>query len=116
MAKKLLRVFTWFFWNSVLLGNAYLWIFQGIQWAENLTRFLIWLIFLGTFLLAFSLKDKNKAKERGRSVPAYLNNATSLVLILGLAANANFLLAALMLLTVALEASVYDSFSEEQRP
>jgi hypothetical protein len=113
---KFRRVFTWFFWNSALLGNAYLWIFQGIQWAENLTRFLIWLIFLGTLLIAFTSEGRNKAKEQGRSAPAYLSNATSLALILGLAANGNFLLAALVFFIAAFEASVYDSSSEEQRP
>ena len=116
MAEKLRRAFTWLFFYSTLLGNAYLWIFQEIQWAENLTRFLIWLIFLGTLLITFTREGRNKAKEQGRSVPAYLSNATSLALILGLAANRNFLLAALVVFVAAFEASVYDSSSEEQQP
>ena len=110
---KFRRVLNWIFWNTLQLGVAYLWLFQGIQWAENLTRFWIAFGFACYLLIAFSSSARLELSKKGRSVPAVLSKITCFVLVAALAAHGNFFLAGLVFLNACLEACILEPSAKE---
>jgi hypothetical protein len=110
---KFRRVFNWIFWNTLQLGAAYLWLFQGIQWAENLTRFWIVFGFVYCLLIAFNSPARLEIGKKGRSVPALLSKITCLALVTALAAHGNFFMASLVFLNACLEAYTFEPSAKE---
>ena len=110
---KFRRALNWIFWNTLQLGVAYLWLFQGIQWAENLTRFWIVSGFVCYSLIAFNLSVRLEVSKKGRSVPAVLFKITCFTLVTALAARSNFFLASLVFLNACLEVYILESSAKE---
>lgn len=110
---KFRRVFNWIFWNTVQLGVAYFWLFQGIQWAENLTRFWIASGFVCYSLIAFNSSARFELSKKGRSVPAVLPKITCFAFVAALAAHGNFFLAGLVFLNALLEAYIFEPSAKE---
>jgi hypothetical protein len=110
---KFRRVLSWIFWNTLQLGVAYLWLFQGIQWAENLTRFWIVFGFVCYLLIAFNSPARLELGKKGRSVPAVLFRITCFALVVALAAHGNFFLAGLVFLNACLEAYIFELSAKE---
>jgi hypothetical protein len=110
---KFRRVFNWILWNTLELGVAYLWLFQGIQWAENLTRF--WIVFglVCYSLIAFNSSARLELSKNGRSVPAVFAKITCFALVVALAAHGNFFLAGLVFLNACLEAYIFEPPAKE---
>jgi hypothetical protein len=102
------RFYNWIFWSTLELGVAYLWLFQGIQWAENLTRF--WIVFglVCYSLIAFNSSARLELSKKGRSVPAVLSKITCFALVVALAVHGNFFLAGLVFLNACLEAYIFE--------
>jgi hypothetical protein len=104
---KFRRVLNWIFWTTLQLGVAYLWLFQGIQWAENLTRF--WIVFrlVCCSLIALNSPARLELSKKGRPVPAVLPKITCFALVVALAAHGNSFLAGLVFWNACLEAYIF---------
>jgi hypothetical protein len=110
---KFRRVLNWIFWNTLQLWVAYPWLFQGIQWAENLTRFWIVSGFFCYLLIACNSPACLELSKKGRSVPAGLFKITCSELVVALAAHGNFFLAGLVFLNACLEAYIFEPSAKE---
>ena len=78
---KIKRVAIWFSINSILAACLILGIFYEIKGAENVAIFMCWLLFFGSFFLHTEVADK-KIKEKGRSVPVWINFPFDLAVLL----------------------------------
>jgi hypothetical protein len=110
---KFRRVLNWIFGNTFQLGVAYLWLFQGIQWAENLTRFWIVFEFACYSLIAPNSTACLELSKKGRPVPAVLPKITCFALVVALAAHGNFFLASLVFLNACLRAYIFEPSAKE---
>lgn len=111
---KFRRVLNWTLSNILKLGIAYLWLFQGIQWAENLTRFGIVFTLVCYLLIAFNSYARLELGKKGRSVPAVLPQIICFALVVALAAHGNFLLAGLVFFNACLEAYIFEPSTKEE--
>ena len=111
---KFRRVLNWILLNTLKLGVAYLWLFQGIQWAENLTRF--WIVFglVYYLLVAFNSSVRLELGKKSRSVPAVLSKITCFALVVALAAHGNYFLASSVFLNACLEAYIFEPPTKEE--
>lgn len=65
----------------------------GVAWCWNIFVFTFWVAVVVGTLMVFSEETKAKARKRGRSVPAWLDNTIDVSICIGLAATAHFWMA-----------------------
>lgn len=110
---KIKKAFFWIAFNAATLSILYLWLFNGVLWAENLTKFLIVSNFVTGVIIGPSSEGRRKMQETGRSVPKGLNNAVNLTWIALLASQGHFVLAAIFTISSAIENAVFEGWIKD---
>lgn len=89
------RVLEWVLINAFLIGLIYFGYVEGEKWAENIFKFITWVIMFIYVATVFIDESKAKARDHGRSVPMQVNCIVKFGIALFLAAFGAFLYATL---------------------
>lgn len=108
MKQKITRFLVWFAATASEIYFIYLWLFNDIQWAENLIKFWLVFSFISVFFGAFITDAKLKVREKGRSVPKELAYVGYILSIALLASQGNFLFATIATLSAIFEMNIFD--------
>lgn len=111
MNQKITKALLWTTTNAAEFYFIYLWLFNDIQWARNLIVF--WLIFnlVSMFIVTSSAESVMKLRKKGRSVPKELAYLCYVLGVALLAAQGEFLFAAILVLSSLLEIGIFDGDS-----
>ena len=97
----------------ILIGIAWLtyaWLFQGVEWAGNILKFLTGLTFVLSVLLC--IPDVKKALcEQGRSVPEWVSQLFGIVLCLTLASQGHYVMASVFIFNLVMKSAAFSKSS-----
>lgn len=108
MKQKITRFLVWLAATASEIYLIYLWLFNGIQWAENLIKFWLVLGFISVFFGAFITEARLKVRKKGRSVPKELAYVGYILSIALLASQGNYLFATIATLAAVFEMIIFE--------
>lgn len=108
MKQKITRFLVWLAPTALEIYFIYLWLFNDLQWAENLIKFWFVFGFISVFFGAFITEARLKVREKGRSVPKELAYVGYILTIALLASQGNYLFATIATLSAMFEMAIFE--------
>ena len=107
------KVVKWILVNGIMAALVYMALFQGVGWAGNVVKFMLWVTVI-LYGLYFGIPDSHRPKPTSeigsRSVPAYVSAVYDFAMALTMASQGWFLYATLALL----QGVLYEGIMQER--
>ena len=81
-----MRQLKWVLIHVALAYLLYAWTMEGVEWAENIYKFVVWLNFIVSIMLIYLKEARERTRKNGRSVHRYISHwydVLSLTLLVG---------------------------------
>lgn len=102
------RIVMWWVMNGAMLPVLYFALFGGVEWCQNLVKFVVWVNFILWLLIGLSgPKGWRPNRAKGFPVPSWINGAYGIIFCIALACFGWFGYAGMEMTTLVFQQVVY---------